>query len=441
VAARARTAKKLAQRIDLGYLQRPHPFRRWRFLLSAAAPALALLWLGWLLVRGDQGVYSGGPMSPAHAAFGEQCTLCHVSEAGRFRRHADDAACRACHDGPVHHANQTFTPACADCHVEHRGVARLAATEDSGCARCHARLATRSGTPQFEAAIASFSSRHPEFAPLRSGRPDPGAIKLNHEVHLKPGLRGPHGAVQMACADCHRLPGEDGAWPYGEEKYRGAALSASDPREPALPGAFMAPLKYGKHCAACHSLLFDERIAEPAPHEKPEVVRAFVERKLRDYIARHPEELGRRRTPERRLPGGPPAEESTARTPADWVAQRQAAAERLLWNKTCKECHTLRFTAGRPPEVAPAAMTARWLPHAAFTHESHRLLACAGCHARAPTSRETSDVLLPSIDACRQCHQAGAADARCSRCHLYHDWSKRRPAKGGYTLRELRGGD
>jgi len=41
-----RTTKKLAQRIDLNYFKRPHPFRQWRFWLSVCIPAAAILWLG-----------------------------------------------------------------------------------------------------------------------------------------------------------------------------------------------------------------------------------------------------------------------------------------------------------------------------------------------------------------------------------------------------------
>src|SRR6202021_3778477 len=65
--ARAKlTTKKLAQRSDLEYFKRPHPFRRLRFILSVAAPLAALLWLGWYaLLRDNQG-YSGGPGSPPH---------------------------------------------------------------------------------------------------------------------------------------------------------------------------------------------------------------------------------------------------------------------------------------------------------------------------------------------------------------------------------------
>ena len=46
MAGRTRTAKALAQRIDLNYFKRPHPFRRLKLVLSIAVPSAVLLWLG-----------------------------------------------------------------------------------------------------------------------------------------------------------------------------------------------------------------------------------------------------------------------------------------------------------------------------------------------------------------------------------------------------------
>lgn len=436
---RTRTAKKLAQRIDLSYFRRLPPFRRRLWLLSLGVPSLALLWLAWQGLVGDQEVYSSGPVSAAHAVMGEQCGVCHVARAGVFGREVNDQACLACHDGPLHNAKQSFTPRCALCHVEHLGSRRLAHTSDRACTQCHARLQTKNGPTEFDTAIYGFNDRHPEFAALRSGRSDPGTLKLNHEVHLKPDLRGPEGPVQMECADCHRPPAVYEPWPYGEVEFRPVrALQNKDPLAAVLPSAYMAPIAYAKQCAACHPLRFDERFPEPVPHKEPEIIRAFVVKKFREYIARHPAELGRASRPRRRLPGDPLPKLPRARTPEQWVAERVAEAERLLWHKACKECHSLSYPAGQVPQVAKPVMAVRWLPHAVFDHEPHRMLACTACHAAAPTSRDTQDVLLPSIQTCRQCHRPGkGAEARCFECHRYHDWSQRKRVKGKFTLPEL----
>ena len=137
---RTRTTKKLAQRIDLDYFKRPSPLRRWRFLLSVAAPALAILWIAWYGIRSDRRVYSAGSLSTAHAVLTKQCSACHVSKLGFYDAKVIDQKCLACHDGPMHHATQAFTPSCASCHADHRGAIRLAATSDANCTQCHANL-------------------------------------------------------------------------------------------------------------------------------------------------------------------------------------------------------------------------------------------------------------------------------------------------------------
>ena len=90
---RTRTTKKLAQRIDLDYFKRPSPLRRWRFLLSIAAPALAILWIAWYGVRGDRRVYSAGGLSTAHAVLTKQCSACHVSTLGFYDAKVIDQKC------------------------------------------------------------------------------------------------------------------------------------------------------------------------------------------------------------------------------------------------------------------------------------------------------------------------------------------------------------
>ncbi len=439
---RTRTTKKLAQRIDLYYFERPHSLRRLRFVLSVAAPVLAVLWLAWAGLARDHRPYRSGPMSSAHAVFGTDCSACHVSQAGQFQRAAEDRACLACHDGPIHHPNQVFTPRCTSCHVEHQGRVILAHTRDTACTQCHASLQTRGGPPRFVRMVEGFNTLHPEFAPLRPGYLDPGTIKLNHAVHLRPGLRGPDGrSVQLDCSDCHRPPAVKAVWRFGTAESR--AVAASEPRDPLAPEptcAYMAPVTYARSCATCHSLLFDERFAEPVPHDRPDVVHAFVVRKLQEYIARHPEELRRASRPAALLPERPLPAAPRMLSPREWVAQHAAEAEDLLWRKTCKECHSLSQAPGAAlPVVAKSAITLRWLPHARFDHQAHQMLACASCHAAALTSRETSDVLLPGIATCQQCHHPGdeAAEARCFECHTYHDWSQRKEIQGKYTIPRL----
>jgi hypothetical protein len=449
---RTRTTKKLAQRIDLDYFKRPSPFRRWRFLLSVAAPALAVAWIAWYGVRGDRRVYSAGGLSSAHAVLTRQCSACHASNAGLLVRSVADEKCLACHDGAIHHTTQSFTPSCVSCHTDHRGAIRLAATGDANCTQCHADLTILGGSTTFVRNIASLEGNHPEFAVLRSGRRDPGTIQLNHYLHLQPNLLGPNGKrVQMVCSDCHRSAADAGElWPYGDTGIRGetqhnsSAVGSGKAGGPATNArAYMAPATYAQTCAACHALQFDKRLGDAVPHDTPEVIHPFILAKLQAYIAAHPADLRVPRDPGRDLPEQPIPADYRLLTPPQWVGERAAEDEELLWRKTCKQCHALiAGEGGALPKIAPSNITARYMPHANFDHSQHGLVDCASCHAAATTSQQSSDVLLPGIATCRACHHSGAeaAEARCFECHTYHDPGLRKTAHSSFSVAEIRGG-
>ncbi len=448
---RTRTTKKLAQRIDLDYFKRPSALRRWRLWLSIAAPALAIVGIVWYGIRSDRRVYSAGGLSSAHAVLTKQCSACHVSNLGFYDAKVIDQKCLACHDGAVHHLTQAFTPSCASCHADHRGAIRLAATSDANCTQCHANLETRGTSSGFVKNIRSFESDHPEFTVLRERRPDPGTIQLNHYLHLQPNLLGPGGSrVQMVCTDCHRSAADAGsAWPYGDAKSQAgtprnlpAGGIKNDASLATLSRAYMAPATFAQTCAACHALQFDKRLADAAPHDKPEVIHPIIVAKLQAYIAAHPADLRVPRDPTRDLPEKPVPADYRLLTPPQWVAERTAEDELLLWRKTCKQCHTLTLDPGAAlPKVAPSNITSRYLPHANFDHSQHGLVDCASCHAAATTSQQSSDVLLPGIATCRSCHHSGAeaAESRCFECHTYHDPAQRKPLHSNFSVAELQG--
>lgn len=455
---RKRTAKSLGTRHDLGYFKKWTPFRRWRMLLSVAVPALVLGWLAIQAVRGHHVVYSAGPLSAAHSVFGNQCALCHLPEVNGlrragFRKHVTDEACLSCHEAPAHHASQPFTPSCGSCHVEHTGERLIARVGDAQCVQCHGNLRANSGALHFVSHITGFNGNHPEFAPLREAGSDPGTIAFNHAAHLGHSIQGPHGNVKLDCSDCHRPFAEAAEpWKYG-------ATSGTQPQEraghaevfhPDAGRELMMPITYANQCAACHTLQFDRRFAEEVPHREPAIVRAFVEEKFRLYLAQHPgawreAQAGVRsvsRFVSRSVPGY--TQPAQPRSPDEWVNLRVAESVRLLWGKTCKQCHQLEFSSGELPSVKPAAITPRWLPHADFSHEAHRELECLSCHGAAATSQQTSDVLLPGIKTCRECHngeptRAGRAENGCFECHRYHNWQGRKGFKGTYSLPQLLG--
>jgi len=486
---RIRTAKTLAKRIDLQYFARLSPFRRWRLILSIALPLIAASWIFGKNIVHKQRVYSSGPMSAAHAVFGDQCALCHVRGAS-YSATVGDNTCLSCHNAPAHTPRQTFTPACSSCHVEHRGWPRLAAVADSGCTQCHSNLKTLDGLANFDTHVSGFDRGHPQFAELRPGQTDPGTIHLNHYTHLQSTLRGPAGAVQMDCYDCHRPINVNEPWPYSVAVTQPASqqpvmvgqANAQQRKRRSIeagPGAYMSQIKYVNQCAACHILQFDYLIPTPAPHDKPEIVHAFIVQKLTDYIAQHPEAININPTalpPEGVQPEGnlaPPDDSmqrgyssplrqggamqqrnivrpmgTTAPPPAStqqWVQQRTSAAERLLWEKNCKICHIVtEEEGGQLPTYVKAIVPVRWFPNAEFDHEAHRMMKCTSCHTSIPQSKQTSDINVPGIETCQNCHKqrgpaAGAAEGRCFECHSYHDWRKEQRVQGKVDISQVRG--
>lgn len=435
------TTKKLAQRIDMHYFKRSHPLRRWRTGLSIFMPALAMVWLAWAAVTRNDRVYSSGKMSAAHAVLAARCGECHAKETGSFSAKTTDQACRGCHDGPTHHANQIFTPNCSSCHAEHRGHKRLAATADANCKQCHSNLRTVGAPAQFVNNIESFGAAHPEFAALRAGSIDPGTIKLNHAAHLKAKLLGPKGPVQLDCDDCHRTATSNATWRFGSaQPVMKVAPGKSEPPSRVSARAYMTPISYSNNCVGCHPLQFDKRFQESVPHDKPEIVHAFVVQKFQQYVAAHPAEL-RVEGPGHNLPQQPLQPVVRVLTPQQWVAERVADSEQLLWRKTCLQCHSLNFSPGAQlPAVAKSSITSRWFSHAVFSHDAHRFLKCVECHAGAAKSQETADILIPGIQTCERCHHAGeeAAESRCFECHTYHDWSKENTVKGMLTISQTR---
>ena len=438
MAGRTRTAKALAQRIDLNYFKRPHPFRRLKLMLSFAVPAAVLLWLGSNAAGGSKAPYSSGPVAASHQVFGNKCERCHVTQVRAFRAHVTDNMCVSCHDAPQHKSTQTFTPTCASCHVEHRGAVRLAATADRDCEQCHRDLNTTTGRVTVAKVVGALNDRHPEFVAKREGFKDPGVLKFNHEVHMKADLRGPQGATQLECATCHTAVPR-GARPLGRRS-RGEGGATDN----------MAPISYARDCASCHPLFFDPLIDAVAPHDTPEKVHAMVTQSLREFIARNPAQIGRPDPVRGRIPVNFPDAMRPVLNGPDWIEARTANVERLLWSKTCAECHAIvdrpasivdrpaSIVDRRPlPQLVPTNIPTGWMPRARFDHASHQLTSCTSCHA-ATTSRLTADVLMPSIDTCQQCHKpARGAESRCFECHEYHDWKTAKPAKPGFNLDQL----
>ena len=459
---RVRTTKSLARRMDLQYFTKLHPLRQWRMWLSIAVPVVAVIWFFSARAAGQK-VYSSGPLSAQHAFFGKKCELCHVTR-GFFHKEVKDTACLSCHDAPAHHPTQvTFTPSCGSCHVEHKSSLQLAHTMDAGCTQCHGNLEVRSGEVKYERSIEGFDHHHPEFAALRAGATDPGTIRLNHYAHLHAKIAGPNGpndSVQMTCGDCHRPASDHRPWPYAREiqacptstsapaaELQAAALTMPDNPRDAHARAYMQPIRFAKQCAGCHmkDLQFDKRFNEFVPHCQTDVVQSFLVKKYTEYIAAHPSAISEPTNMNRVDLSSLVQLRPLPKTSEEWIKWQVAYADQLLFDheRGCGLCHQMVKGEGPIPIAAKSAIPVRWLNHADFDHDAHRMVKCESCHTRAPLSQKTSDILLPGIASCRGCHQQGgaahdAADGRCSECHQYHDWRKEQSPTKDFSIPQLR---
>jgi hypothetical protein len=447
---RQRTAKTLGTRHDLSYFKYFTPFRFWRVALAVAVPVLALLWLA---ISGRQSLYSKGQLSSAHAFFFDQCNVCHTGSAAgvfmvSFRKQVTDDACLSCHQAPAHQPNQLFAPSCSSCHVEHQGLVQLDHVRDAQCVQCHGDLLTTKGRPRYVADIRGFNRNHPEFAPLRNSFTGFSAITFSHRVHRGDSIRGPQGPVKLQCDDCHRPQAEiNGPWQYADSQMQAAAVPAGPTANLFLDTRreLMGPITYEQNCLTCHALQFDQRFTAPVPHKTPDIVHAFVVQQFQDYIAKNPAAIHESRPSTRPIPGVTIMQPTPPRNAAEWVQQNVYRTEQLLWGVTCKLCHEVEFPSpGGLPRIKPSAMPVRWLPNATFSHEAHSGVACESCHAAAPASETTSEVLIPSIKTCQSCHNgdpaaAGHAENSCFLCHQYHQWQDRMHFRGKHTIQELTG--
>jgi hypothetical protein len=484
---RKRTSKSVAGRHDLNYFRKASPLRRWQGKLTLAALVCVAVWLAGSALWHGPGMLSSGPISSSHAVFGAKCAACHKPVAGNlfhragFRKEVPDSACLSCHAVPAHHAKQQTAPKCSSCHVEHTGSMMLAHTADNHCTACHANLTAVKAETRFAATIHSFVSGHPEFGPLRMESAEDNGIKFAHAAHMKKGLFGPHGPVQMECSDCHRAAAEQTeSWPYGAAMHTAAFTLTGGRTLPAAEveildrdrgRAYVAPVTYATGCHDCHTLRFDAHFADEAPHADPAQVRVFLAARMRVFAAQHPDVVaGELRhwtaEPMERVLRAPPT--AIPHNAAEWVTVRTAEAERRLWHESCGLCHEgpipevaanaaiaeLAAATENPamlPKLAPTRQPVRWLSHAEFSHEAHQAVACAECHTKATASQNANEVLLPSIATCRRCHDGeshpqgpalanGHAESGCFPCHEYHGWDGRglrpQPVKAE-SLREL----
>ncbi len=399
-------------------------------------------------------VWTSGAMSEAHANLADDCQSCHQTPFVSVR----DAACLECHTDIPDHAEadrmamsepplglgrgflravaSTFgKPArsCASCHVEHEGAGPMAVAPQRMCADCHTDLSGRlTDTELLD--VHDFADGHPEFRPriMQTPGDSEGARALYRRISLdtegleeNTGIKFPHdlhlsetnGVARMA----QRLSDRYG---FGE------SLECGDCHVETADGTRFEPITMEANCQMCHSLAFDliGGTIRTLRHGEPEMVIADMRAFYRNSAPRRPIDLSGM---ERRRPG----EDSRARTVGRYqFAERTRYARagdaiRAVFTEggACYDCHVVEepsSPAALDFGIAPVRQISRYMHEGWFDHAAHTTEECGTCHA-ATESEEATDVLLPGIETCRECHAGGTASgdqivSTCAMCHSYH---------------------
>ncbi|MEM1131908.1 MAG: cytochrome c3 family protein [Pseudomonadota bacterium] len=401
-------------------------------------------------VHGD-GFWSSGSLSLAHNSLKDDCQACHVDAFVSVR----DKACMTCHDDDAHdHAPKprlasargelqgfaAFRRAvasafnkpqgrCVECHTEHESAGAMQPTAQRFCAECHDGLDSRlTDTTLLNAA--DFGKAHPQFRPavlinaVEGDDPSKAPrrrISLDRKPSEDNGLKFPHdlhldrtgGVAQMG----RRLSAKYG---FGD------ALDCADCHTPDPNGVRFEPVDMEENCAMCHSLSFDEidGTFRQLPHGKPDLVKADLRAYYRSTGPNRPINLGS-------LPRQRPGIVNRQRTAADYARAvrfrptRANQAIRAVFSEggACYDCHTVNTLGGLNYSIDPVTQTDRYMHKGWFSHAAHEEEDCTDCH-KATVSKQATDLLLPGIATCRECHGGEASDtdvpSTCALCHEYH---------------------
>ena len=390
--------------------------------------------------------WNPGPLAAGHQPWATDCRACH-SESFKM---AQDKDCLACHkdigDHVAKEAKLDVTglegTRCAECHRDHMGPLALAEQNrhysGNNCESCHINI--KGFAPKSEIRnVGDFASKHPEFRVQVATGPKPGdlrrvllsekdkviektGLKFPHDVHMsKKGIAGPKGDVVMKCADCHAGDGT---------------------------GVSFKEVNMKDHCQSCHELRFEPTLSNrQVPHGSVQEVLSTL-REFYSYVSANQVPASMKTTgdivqirpgsDDKKAPPAPLVTSGDAKT-------RATLAARELFEKTaCLVCHEiskgpasgdLKTTGFDLPQytVAPVTPSHAWMPQARFNHKAHDKQACTDCH-NAPESKKASDVLMPGIDGCKDCHVGkqpvkNKIASDCGYCHGFHLPSHGQPAE------------
>lgn len=379
--------------------------------------------------------WSTGRLSLAHHGLEDNCEACHVDAFVSVR----DSTCLTCHQDLGEHTTaprladgraplgigdaiqwsvagmfgKEGPGACTTCHTEHEGPTRMEPASQKFCADCHAALDTRL-TDTALGNASDFGKAHPQFRPAiftRLQQTAPVRISLGDKPREMNGLKFPHDIHLDPQGGAARMAIRLGGGGYG------SPLACKDCHTPNPDGIGFAPIDMEEDCESCHSLVYDKVGGTFRTLRHGDVRQAQADLIAMDRAPRRPVVTGRTRPGQFARGGryysnfGPP------------VSSLVGVNRALEPGGVCSECH-LPTTRNGLADVMPVNLPDRYLIHGGFSHAAHRQEKCSSCH-KAETSKAATDLLLPDLKSCRECHLGEDAvkaevPSSCAMCHSYH---------------------
>ena len=390
--------------------------------------------------------WSTGPLSFTHHGLEDNCEACHTEPFVAVQ----DETCVVCHDDLADHAEaprmangraphstgdailwsvahgfgKPGPGACTDCHTEHEGMTRMQPTAEKFCADCHETLDTRLTDtalgnasdfgrlhPQFKALIIPSLGAEPQRVSLEKNPENHGGLKFPHDMHLST----TNGVARMASRLDPSVSGLDCASCHEADK----------------DGVSFLPVNMEESCEDCHSLVYDKVGSTFRSLRHGNIAEMQADLLAMDRSRRQPVSTGRRR-PGQFAQGGLYYSNFGRAMPG--ALTRAALAD----DGMCGECHYPARSGGL--DVEDVVQTERFFLNGWFDHEAHEEEDCTSCHA-AETSKNATDLLMPDLASCRDCHEGATAleadvPSSCAMCHSYHPRSGDNAAPHAFVRRD-----
>jgi len=377
--------------------------------------------------------WNPGKISLMHANLKNDCKTCHVKAFVSVK----DQTCVDCHKKLKDHAKADLMQAsqpvptgfaarlddvsnmfgraperCAACHVEHNSKAKIIETRQQLCVDCHQDLKSKLKNTKL-ANVSDFGTDHPQFSPSIITKPSftyPVFTRMSLDENPTgfSGLKFPH--------DLHMETGKAvGKMASGlDERYSFAdGVECADCHRPEAGGALFEPVNMQQDCAVCHDIAFEDddgylrTLRHGEPNEVIATMRDFYLAKALANIRDVEMNSATRRRPGRAARLRDLNRRELAFKQAD---NRTAAKVKSIFSTggACFDCHVIDFPvdpASLDYQVRPISVNDLFYPKSPFDHASHEVgdLTCSSCH-EAETSKLSSDILLPKIKVCRDCH-------------------------------------